>query len=99
METITINLNKVHSKQSYIDLLADELQFPAYFGNNLDAVDECMRDLNWLKGDVRIVFTNTEKLAGRDPRLFTLIQDSIRYYQAYWRQAESSGRQIELEIK
>lgn len=45
----------VRSKQKLLRTLADELQFPAYFGNNWDALEECLRDLSWLPaGNIEI---------------------------------------------
>jgi len=38
----------IRSKQKLLRILAIQLQFPAYFGNNWDALEECLRDLSWL---------------------------------------------------
>lgn len=43
------------SKMRTLDGLYDEvsaaLQFPGYFGRNLDALNDCMADLSWLPSD------------------------------------------------
>ena len=37
------------------------LQFPYYFGNNWDALDDCLSDLAWLKSDKIVLFiTNAD---------------------------------------
>ncbi len=38
----------IRSKQKLLRTLAKELQLPAYFGHNWDALEECLRDLSWL---------------------------------------------------
>lgn len=44
------------------------LRFPAYYGANLDALEECLRDLSWLPpGPVTLVWADTA-LRGADPR-------------------------------
>jgi hypothetical protein len=35
-------------KQKLLGVLANRLHFPRYFGWNWDALEECLRDLNWL---------------------------------------------------
>lgn len=39
----------LHDRAALFDALAQTLQLPDYFGRNWDALDECLRDLSWLK--------------------------------------------------
>ena len=41
--------SNIHSEQSLFETVAKEMQFPDYFGENWDALDECLFDLDtWL---------------------------------------------------
>jgi hypothetical protein len=43
------------------------LQFPYYFGENWDALDECITDLDWMPGDVYVlVITDAESLLAKE---------------------------------
>lgn len=42
-------------KRELLLLLAKQLTFPAYFGFNWDALDECLGDLSWLPESKRVV--------------------------------------------
>ena len=50
----TVRGSKARSTQGLFDEFAAALQFPCYFGENWNAFDECLADLEWLPGDAHI---------------------------------------------
>lgn len=54
---------KMRSEAALFDECAAALQFPAHFGENWDALDECLNDLEWLDGQAgALVITDAEQL-------------------------------------
>ena len=47
---LDLPLNAASTKKQFIDVCARQLKLPSYFGGNWDALADCLRDLNWLKG-------------------------------------------------
>ncbi len=37
----------IHDKATFLSRVADALRFPAYFGHNWDAFEECLTDMLW----------------------------------------------------
>ena len=73
----------VRSKQKLLRILAGQLQFPAYFGNNWDALEECLRDLSWLAaGNIEICHLDLPlSPGGQDQRTYLQILQSAA---AFW---------------
>src|ERR1700684_1096403 len=59
---------KMETVPQLFDEFAAALQFPYYFGENWDALDECLADLEWLPGSGFIViFTEAQRLLASAP--------------------------------
>lgn len=69
---------KTRTVSGFFDELAAALQFPYYFGENWNAFNDCMTDLDWLPfepGIVIVVYGAGEVLADADPaELNTLVR-------------------------
>ncbi len=48
----------LRSRRGLFEILKRELRLPAYFGDNWDALEECLRDLGWLREPRRIVLVH-----------------------------------------
>jgi hypothetical protein len=70
----------IKNEHVLLDALSVALRFPAYFGRNWDALDECIQDLSWLPpGDVVLIHKDLP-LAGRRDALaiyLSILRDAI----------------------
>lgn len=48
---IAVSVANVKSDKDLFEVVASAMQFPDYFGNNWDALDECLSDMEWLPAD------------------------------------------------
>ncbi|MFN0018469.1 MAG: barstar family protein [Pirellulaceae bacterium] len=90
--TVVANIPaSVRSKQRLLRILANQLQFPSYFGNNWDALEECLRDLSWLPaGNIVIHHCDMPLPPGSpDRKIYLQILESAS---TYW--AESKVRSL-----
>jgi hypothetical protein len=61
------------------------LQFPYYFGENWDAFEECLCDLEWLPAHTRVVFvTQLEKVLTNTDDQFRMFISILNGVAAYW---------------
>jgi RNAse (barnase) inhibitor barstar len=83
---IVVRLPKgIRSKQKLLNVLADKLQFPHYFGNNWDALEECLGDLSWLPGGQPVVIVHEDLPFGER-------SENRRIYVAILRSAAESAQ-------
>ncbi len=59
---------KARSSHALFDELAAAWQFPPYFGENWDAADECINDLEWLPADHYVITVTDAHLLLKDER-------------------------------
>lgn len=65
-----------------LSVIAKALRFPDWFGKNWDALEDCLSDLSWRKGDGHVlVLRNWQKMASDD--LGVLI-DVLRSSAEFW---------------
>ena len=66
---LIIDNNSIENDKDLFNSIANVMKFPDYFGKNWDALDECLRDLDWLelKEGLILVILNSKKY-GKDVR-------------------------------
>lgn len=86
--------DKMRSDEALFDEVAAAFEFPPYFGDNWDALDECITDLAWLPARVGYVLyvLHAEEVLVDEPEeslgvLTRVLKDAIEE----WGQAARSG--------
>ena len=73
MKEITINCATVASMAEIHEILARELNFPQWYGRNLDALHDCLTSLC---EETRIIFIHFPTLPFRSAGLLNVLHDS-----------------------
>ncbi len=80
-----VNLRNVRSQKALLKLLAATFSFPAHFGNSWAALDDVMRDLEWLPEESIVIrLRHSDDLADRDPALYDALLDSVETWEEHW---------------
>jgi hypothetical protein len=74
------------SKRALLDWYARTLQFPAYFGHNWDALEECLCDLSWLPSRRMLIAHQTVPLHGKSQHsdnktYLQVLTTAVRFWQ------------------
>lgn len=77
---------RARDKKSFLDAIAVSLHFPAYFGHNWDALDECITDLAWAPAPGYVLlFDHVHWLACHHPQDWRTVMEIFRQAVAVWR--------------
>jgi RNAse (barnase) inhibitor barstar len=84
-DILRVRGTKSSDEPHLFDELAAALQFPYYFGENWNAVWDCITDLNWLKGSsFLLVFDSAEHLLSESEREFKFLIEVLRDAHDRW---------------
>lgn len=84
----------MRSWQGLFDELGAALQFPWYFGENVDALFDCITDLDWLPrqaGYVILVDDPDDVLADAEPAALAQLMALLRNAEARWAEPLEQG--------
>lgn len=63
----------IGSKADLLSRAAETLRFPAYFGHNWDAFEECLNDMSWAPGGpALLLFDHAGRFAAAEPEQFAV---------------------------
>jgi len=69
----------ISNKAEFLQVAALALHFPAYFGQNWDAFEDCLTDLDWLTGRGHVlVYTQPENFASTNPKDWKILMNIFR---------------------
>lgn len=78
---------KMSTVSHVFDEFAAAFQFPYYFGENKDAFDECMRDLDEFVGSAAgyvVVIRDADRLLSAEPDQRAWFYAAMRFYASQW---------------
>jgi hypothetical protein len=82
LDLARVDLGGADAKETLLEQLALALGFPAWFGGNWDALEDCLGDLGWRAGDGHVfLFTGYEDLPADD---LGVLLDVLGASAAYW---------------
>jgi len=78
---------KASTRVSFMDEIGAALQLPDYFGENWDALFECIRDFSWIREPNKlVVFERADLLLTQSDDDFGVLLKLLNLTNAYWRE-------------
>lgn len=85
-------LRDISTKAELLERLAEKLRFPAYFGDNWDSLEECLRDLSWIENPLIIIaHESLPHIPLHEQKIYVEILESAFNF---WRKRNPSRLQI-----
>lgn len=86
LDVFKLDLAGARGKSALLDRCAKALRFPAHFGKNWDALNDCLTDLDWLSGKgLVVIVTNANNFAEKYEEIFNTAVDVLNQAAEYWR--------------
>lgn len=87
MPVFVMSLKDVRDKDGLLSAISRTLDFPEWFGNNWDALEECLNDLSWLGApDVILLIEACERFIAQDREDFLIAADIFNTAAAAFRE-------------
>ena len=81
---------KSHTAKSFFDEFAAAFQLPSYFGENWNAFDECINDLDWMPASAYIVFiSDVDQVLPGEPIDFNILIRQLKHAAEEWTQGRT----------
>lgn len=86
---------RCESRERLYQEFAAALQFPWYFGANLDALDECINDLSWLPAEAYIlILTNCDRILPDGEANWRVLCELLSQAAVTWVERDAQGRYV-----
>jgi len=76
-DALVARIENIHSKAQLLEELSAGLKFPDYFGENWDALDECLNDFHWVENsEIVIIHSNVPNISSGELKSYLEILSS-----------------------
>lgn len=80
-----LDAGSILTETDFFAAVARVMRFPDYFGNNWDALDECLGDMEWLPSPGYVLFIHgAEGLWGRSARIAGSLLETWLFVSEEW---------------
>ena len=82
-----IDISRAHDAASLLRLVGHALHFPDWYGENWDALADCLSDLSWCDAAGYVLLLHgSETIRVSDPPAFDMFLDILHEVTAIWRE-------------
>lgn len=82
LDLVPVDLRGADGKEALLERIAQGLGFPAWFGGNWDALEDCLQDLSWRTGEGQVLLLR--EFADLPADDLGVLLDVLASSAAYW---------------
>jgi RNAse (barnase) inhibitor barstar len=85
IQVFYVDGREIFNKETFLKKVGEVMKFPAYFGCNWDAFEECITDLSWCPAEEYVLlYECSDILAQSEPNQWEIALDILRSAEEYW---------------